>query len=58
MRLVAPGPRNDEIAQELFVSEATVKTHVVPILAKPGLRDRTQVAIAAYEHGLVAAGHP
>jgi DNA-binding NarL/FixJ family response regulator len=55
LRLVARGMSNGEIARELIVSEATVKTHVVRILAKMRLRDRTQAAVAAYEHGLVAA---
>lgn len=58
LRLVARGMSNGEIAGELFLSQATVKTHVVRILAKLGLRDRTQAAVAAYEHGLVAASRP
>ena len=58
LRLVARGMSNSEIAGELFVSEATVKTHVVRILAKLGLHDRTQAAVAAYEHGLINVSRP
>lgn len=56
MRLVAKGMSNAEIAEALYLGEATVKTHVGRILAKLDLRDRVQVVVVAYESGLVTPG--
>jgi DNA-binding NarL/FixJ family response regulator len=56
LRLVARGRSNTEIAKELFLSEATVKTHLAHVMAKLRLRDRVQAVVFSYESGLVRAG--
>ena len=53
LRLVAQARSNAEIARELYIGEATVKTHVSNVLQKLGARDRVHAAVLAHQHGLV-----
>lgn len=56
LRLMATGRSNSEIAADLYLGEATIKTHVGHILAKLSARDRVQAVVIAYESGLVTPG--
>jgi DNA-binding NarL/FixJ family response regulator len=56
LELVAQGLSNEEIAERLFVSPATAKTHVSRAMGKLGARDRAQLVVMAYESGLVRPG--
>jgi DNA-binding NarL/FixJ family response regulator len=56
LELIGCGRSNSEIARQLVVTEATVKTHVAHVFSKLDLRDRAQAVVVAYETGLVQPG--
>jgi len=56
LRLVASGATNRDIAERMFVSEATVKTHLLHVYAKLGVNDRAAAVAAAYDRGLLTPG--
>ena len=58
LTMMACGMRNDEIAGRLFLSVATVMTHVARVLRKLGVRDRTQAVVAAFDLGIVRPRGP
>jgi DNA-binding CsgD family transcriptional regulator len=58
LALVAAGLSNDEIAERLYVSPLTAKTHVNRAMMKLGARDRAQLVVIAYQSGLVRVGDP
>jgi DNA-binding NarL/FixJ family response regulator len=56
LRLMAKGLSNSEIAEQLYLSPTTIKSHVAGVLAKLGVRDRVQAVVFAYENGVVQPG--
>lgn len=58
LRAIGRGRSNDEIATELYIGVATVKTHINTLFAKLGVRDRANAVVVAYESGLVQVGEP